>query len=68
MYSPKIDERLIPPLYCLARARRQPMTRLVSEVLGAYLARLDGSEAAFVRPPAAPRAAKSIRGGGRRAA
>jgi hypothetical protein len=38
MYSPKIDERLIPPLYRLARSRRQPMTRLVAEVLEAYLA------------------------------
>lgn len=38
MYSPKIPERLIPPLYRLARARNEPMTRVVAEVLEAYLA------------------------------
>jgi hypothetical protein len=38
MYSPTIPERLIPPLYRLARARRRPMTRLVAEILEAYLA------------------------------
>ncbi len=37
MYSPKIPERLIPPLYRLARARNEPMTRVVAEVLEAYL-------------------------------
>jgi hypothetical protein len=29
LYSPKIPERLIPELFRLARARRQPMTVLV---------------------------------------
>jgi predicted transcriptional regulator len=38
VYSPKIPERLIPRLYRLARARRQPMTTLVAEVLEDYLA------------------------------
>lgn len=38
MYSPKIPERLIPPLYRLARARKEPMTRVVAEVLEDYLA------------------------------
>jgi hypothetical protein len=37
LYSPKIPERLIPPLYQLAKARRQPMTRMVAEILDAYL-------------------------------
>lgn len=38
MYSPKIPERLIPPLYRLARSRGQPMTKIVAEALEAYLA------------------------------
>ena len=38
MYSPKISERLIPPLYRLARARGQRMTTVVNEVLATYLA------------------------------
>jgi len=38
MYSPKIPEHLIPPLYWLARSRSQPMTRLVAEIVEAYLA------------------------------
>jgi len=37
MYSPKIPERLIPPLYQMARTRRRPMTRIVAEILDAYL-------------------------------
>lgn len=40
MYSPKIPERLIPELFRLARARRQPMTMLVADILDAYLAHL----------------------------
>jgi hypothetical protein len=38
MYSPKIPERLIPPLYRLARSRGKPMTKIVAEALEAYLA------------------------------
>ncbi len=38
MYSPRIRETLIPPLYRLAKARRVPMTRLVSDLLAAALA------------------------------
>ena len=33
MYSPKIDEGLIPCLYHTARARRVPMTRLVAQLI-----------------------------------
>lgn len=40
MYSPKIREDLIPPLYRLAKARRVPMTRLVSDILAAALAQV----------------------------
>lgn len=41
MYSPKIPDRLIPALYWLARSRSQPMTRLVAEIVEAYLAAQD---------------------------
>ncbi len=41
MYSPKIPEHLIPPLYWLARSRSQPMTRLIAEIVEAYLAAQD---------------------------
>jgi hypothetical protein len=33
MYSPKIDEKLIPTLYHTARARRVPMTKLVAQLI-----------------------------------
>ncbi len=33
MYSPKIDEALIRPLYFAAKDRRMPMTQLVSELI-----------------------------------
>jgi hypothetical protein len=33
MYSPKIEESLIPALYRLAQSRRTPMTRLVSHLI-----------------------------------
>ena len=41
MYSPKIDEELIPVLYHVAQARRMPMTRLVTELIGQALATED---------------------------
>ena len=34
MYSPKIDEGLIPRLYRMAKKRKVPMTTLVSTLLG----------------------------------
>lgn len=37
MYSPKIPERLIAPLYRLGRARGRPMTHLVAEAVERYL-------------------------------
>ena len=37
MYSPKISEELISPLYHKAKARGIPMTRLVNEILSEYL-------------------------------
>jgi len=38
MYSPKIPDRLIPPLYRLGQARGRPMTHLVAEAVERYLA------------------------------
>ncbi|MGE3795288.1 MAG: hypothetical protein AB7I38_15350 [Dehalococcoidia bacterium] len=38
MYSPKIPERLIPPLYRLGQAQGRPMTHLVAEAVEHYLA------------------------------
>jgi hypothetical protein len=40
MYSPQIREDLIPPLYRLAKARRVPMTRLVSDILAAAVSQV----------------------------
>ena len=37
MYSPKIDETLIPGIYRLALARKIPMTKLVNRILKTYL-------------------------------
>ncbi|MBZ0159102.1 hypothetical protein [Candidatus Methylomirabilis sp.] len=45
MYSPRIDEDLIPPLYRLAKVRRIPMTRLVSEILQKALMIVDSQQA-----------------------
>ena len=48
MYSPRIREDLIPPLYRLAKARGVPMTRLVSDILAAALAGVKVEEVAVV--------------------
>jgi len=45
MYSPKIDEDLIPRLYRIARARGVPMTALVNKILKRSLAYLEKREA-----------------------
>jgi hypothetical protein len=37
MYSPKINEQLIPALFKIARLRKIPMTRLVSQIIKNYL-------------------------------
>ncbi|MCG2680682.1 MAG: hypothetical protein L6455_12080 [Kiritimatiellae bacterium] len=37
MYSPKIDEKLVPCLYHTARARQMPMTRLVAQLISKAL-------------------------------
>ena len=41
MYSPKIDEELIPVLYHIAKDRGVPMTRLVTMLVGKALAHED---------------------------
>ncbi len=48
MYSPQIRADLIPPLYRLAKARRVPMTRLVSDILAAARAAVQVEEVAVV--------------------
>ena len=44
MYSPKIDEELIPRLYCLRKLKKMPMTRLVNEILRSVLPALEEAE------------------------
>ena len=39
MYSPKIDDALIPDLYRAAKTRGVPMTKLVSAIVARALAR-----------------------------
>ncbi len=45
MYSPKIDEELIPRLYRIAKARGVPMTALVNRILRRSLAYYEKTEA-----------------------
>ena len=44
MYSPKIDEELIPRLYRLRKLKKIPMTRLVNEILRSMLPALEEEE------------------------
>lgn len=44
MYSPKIKEDYIPRLFRLKRQRQIPMTKLVNEIIGDYLKRLEEAE------------------------
>ena len=44
MYSPKINEELIPRLYRLRRLKKIPMTRLVNEMLATVLPELEKRE------------------------
>lgn len=41
MYSPKIDETLIPTLYRMAKEKRIPMTRLVNGIIRSALEEKD---------------------------
>ncbi len=44
MYSPKIDEELIPKIYRLGRLKKTPMTRLVNEILERALLEMEEEE------------------------
>src|SRR6266496_5018781 len=44
MYSPKINEELIPRLYRLRRLKKIPMTRLVNQMISAVLPELEKRE------------------------
>jgi hypothetical protein len=44
MYSPKIDEELIPRLYRLRKLRKIPMTRLVNGILEKALSEMEEKE------------------------
>ena len=41
MYSPKISKDLIPRLYCLAKEQNMAMTKLVNQIIGDYLDKMD---------------------------
>ncbi len=41
MYSPKIDEELIPRIYRLGKLKKIPMTRLVNEILQRRLSEME---------------------------
>ena len=44
MYSPKIDEELIPRLYRLRKLKKMPITRLVNGILRSALPALEEEE------------------------
>jgi len=44
MYSPKIDEELIPRLYHLRKLKKIPMTRLVNGILNKALSQMEEEE------------------------
>lgn len=44
MYSPKIDEELIPRIYRLGKLKKIPMTRLVNEILQRQLSEMEEKE------------------------
>ncbi len=50
MYSPKIREELIPILYKIAAAKKIPMTRLVDQIVTAYLNEKESTDS--IRPMA----------------
>lgn len=40
-YTPKIREDLIPILYCLAKRKKIPMTRLINEIVENYINQIE---------------------------
>ena len=45
MYSPKLNEELIPALFKIARLRKIPMTKLVNQIITNYLSNHEMMEA-----------------------
>jgi len=41
MYSPKINEKLIPKLYKIAKAKNMPMTHLVNQILAKAIEKIE---------------------------
>ncbi len=44
MYSPKIDEELVPRFYRIAKARGVPMTKLINKILKGSIVQLERNE------------------------
>ena len=44
MYSPKINEELIPRIYRLGKLKKMPITRLVNEILQRALSEMEEEE------------------------
>ena len=61
MYTPKIDEELIPRLYRLRKLKRIPMTRLVNGILENALLELEKEEAEMANTFANPSDDQSAR-------
>lgn len=49
MYSPKISEQHIKPLYYLGKQKRTPMTKLVNQAIAEYLAREENQLPTYIR-------------------
>jgi len=64
VYSPKIRDDLIPPLYQWAKRLEIPMTRLVSSLLAHAIERLEQGAEYVSEPPRAARPERSARNKG----
>lgn len=54
MYSPKIDEELIPRIYRLGKLKKMPMTRLVNEILHRAISEMEEEEPGNGKPVSNP--------------
>ena len=54
MYSPKINEDLIPRIYQLGKLKKMPMTRLVNEILQRGLSEMEEEERGNGNPLSKP--------------
>ena len=50
MYSPKIRDYLVPKLYKIARAKKVPMTRLVSKIIADAISKIEVIETVIMEP------------------